>query len=234
VNRLKSAGAIAALVLGLATPVFAGRPQAAPAAEAAESPYTAEEVMVPMRDGARLQTVILRPRNRSGALPILFSRTPYGVTATAPKSAPKNWAALDKDGYIYVSQSMRGRFKSDGVFTLSTAVHPDDPNAIDEATDAYDSIDWLVKNVPNNNGKVGMWGVSYPGFAAAVALAHPHPALKAVSPQAAFRAPFTRAPPGPRPGGRAGRGTGARARRPGRPRARRRPGSSGRRPAPAP
>jgi putative CocE/NonD family hydrolase len=99
---------------------------------------------------------------------------------------PKAWAALDKDGYIFVSQSMRGRFKSDGAFTLSTAVHPNDPKAIDEATDAWDSIDWLVKNLPNNNGKVGMWGVSYPGFAAAVALAHPHPALKAVSPQAAW------------------------------------------------
>ena len=139
-----------------------------------------------MRDGAKLQTVILRPRNQHGPLPILFSRTPYGLNLTPPGSVPKNWAALDKDGYIYVDQSMRGRFKSDGVFTLSTAVHPNDPKAVDEATDAYDSIDWLVKNVAENNGKVGMWGVSYPGFAAAVALAHPHPALKAVSPQAAW------------------------------------------------
>lgn len=188
VNRLKSACAIAALALGVA-PVLAGQPQAAPAPAAetaSESPYIAEEVMVPMRDGAKLQTVILRPRNQSGPLPILFSRTPYGINTTAPKTVPKNWAAFEKDGYIYVSQSMRGRFKSDGVFTLSTAVHPNDPKAIDEATDAYDAIDWLVKNVPNNNGKVGMWGVSYPGFAAAVALAHPHPALKAVSPQAAW------------------------------------------------
>ncbi|PMU98414.1 CocE/NonD family hydrolase, partial [Pseudomonas sp. GP01-A4] len=87
---------------------------------------------------------------------------------------------------IYVYQSMRGRFKSDGVFTLSTAVHPGQPKITDESTDAYDSIDWLVKHVNGNNGKVGMWGVSYPGFAAAVALIGPHPALKAVSPQAAW------------------------------------------------
>ncbi len=82
---------------------------------------------------------------------------------------------------------MRGRFKSEGgPFTLSTAVHPGDQKATDESTDAYDSIDWLVKHVAQNNGKVGMWGVSYPGFAAAVALVNPHPALKAVSPQAAW------------------------------------------------
>ncbi len=187
-HHLKSACAIAALLIGAATPVLAGRPQAVPATTepATQSPYLFEEVMVPMRDGARMQTVILRPRNQTGPLPILFSRTPYGVSLTPPTSVPKTWAALDRDGYIFVQQSMRGRFKSDGVFTLSTAVHPNDPKAVDEATDAYDSIDWLVKNVPNNNGKVGMWGVSYPGFAAAVALAHPHPALKAVSPQAAW------------------------------------------------
>ena len=182
---------MAALAAGvaLAGPI-AARPQAATAPTAAPapalSPYTYEEVMVPMRDGARLQTVILRPRNQTGPLPILFSRTPYGVPDSAPKKVPGNQVALDRDGYIYVEQSMRGRFKSDGVFTLSTSVHPGDPKQVDEATDAYDSIDWLVKNVAQNNGKVGMWGVSYPGFAAAIALIGPHPALKAVSPQAAW------------------------------------------------
>lgn len=163
------------------------RPQAAPAPAAqAQSPYSYEEVMVPMRDGARLQTVILRPRGKTGPLPILFQRTPYGVPAAAPAKVPGNQVSLDKDGYIYVYQSMRGRFKSDGVFTLSTAVHPDKPKVTDESTDAYDSIDWLVKHVKGTTGKVGMWGVSYPGFAAAVALIGPHPALKAVSPQAAW------------------------------------------------
>ncbi|MFX6246458.1 CocE/NonD family hydrolase, partial [Acinetobacter baumannii] len=74
------------------------------------------------------------------------------------------------DGYIFVFQSMRGRFGSDGTFTMSTAVHPGNPKATDESTDAYDAIDWLVKHVKPNNGRVGMWGVSYPGFTAAVAL----------------------------------------------------------------
>jgi len=161
------------------------RPQTVTVAEAA-SPFSYEEVMIPMRDGAKLQTVILRPRDQHGALPILLGRTPYGVSPAAPRSMPKAWATLAKDGYIFVQQSMRGRFKSDGVFTFSTAVHPKDPKAVDESTDAYDTIDWLVRHVPRNNGKVGMSGISYPGFAAAVALAHPHPALKAVSPQAAW------------------------------------------------
>ena len=149
------------------------------------SPFTYQEVMVPMRDGARLQTVVMRPRGVTGPLPILLQRTPYGVP-DAPFASASRFGPLMKDGYIFVFQSMRGRFKSDGVFTLSTAVHPNDPKAVDEATDAYDTVDWLVKTLPANSGKVGMWGVSYPGFAAAVALAKPHPALKAVSPQAAW------------------------------------------------
>ena len=156
-------------------------------AEQAESPFTFEEAMVPMRDGAKLQTVIMRPRGNGAKLPILLQRTPYGVPdAALPAAFAARYKSMIDDGYILVFQSMRGRFKSDGVFTLSTAVHPNDPKAVDEATDAYDTIDWLVKKVPANNGKVGMWGVSYPGFAAAVALARPHPALKAVSPQAAW------------------------------------------------
>lgn len=163
----------------------AAQPQSRPDA-AAQAPFTFEEVMVPMRDGARLQTVIIRPRGVNGALPILLQRTPYGVPGAAPSAMPKSWQTLANDGYIFVFQSMRGRFKSDGVFTFSTAVHPKDPKAVDEATDAYDTVDWLVRNVKPNSGKVGMWGVSYPGFAAAVALAKPHPALKAVSPQAAW------------------------------------------------
>ena len=151
-----------------------------------QAPFTFEKVMVPMRDGAKMETVIIRPRGATGPLPILFQRTPYGIPDSAPPAVPGSWKSLADDGYIFVFQSMRGRFGSDGVFTLSTAVHPNDPKAVDEATDAYDSIDWLVKNLPENNGKVGMWGVSYPGFAAAVALVNPHPALKAVSPQAAW------------------------------------------------
>lgn len=155
-------------------------------AQTAESPFVAETAMIPMRDGVKLYTLILRPRNQTGPLPILFSRTPYGTGDQGPPVLPRSWAALARDGYIFVQQDMRGRFKSEGgPFTLSTEIKTG-KDAVDESTDAWDSIDWLVKNVKPNNGKVGMWGVSYPGFAAAVALARPHPALKAVSPQAAW------------------------------------------------
>ncbi len=171
----------------VARPQTAPAPPPAPAAAAkAEAPFIFEKVMVPMRDGAKMETVILRPRDQKGPLPILFQRTPYGVPQGAPPVVPGNWKGLVADGYIFVFQSMRGRFGSDGVFTLSTAVHAKGEKGVDEATDAYDATEWLVKNVKPNNGRVGMWGVSYPGFAAAVALAKPHPALKAVSPQAAW------------------------------------------------
>ncbi|MDG2533291.1 CocE/NonD family hydrolase [Sphingomonas sp. HITSZ_GF] len=157
----------------------------APAPQASDA-FTFEEVMIPVRDGVKLHTVIMRPKGQAGPLPILFQRTPYGVPGAAPRSTPASWAALAKDGYIFVFQDMRGRFGSEGgPFTLSTEIKTG-KGATDESTDAYDSIDWLVKNVKPNNGKVGMWGVSYPGFTAAVALARPHPALKAVSPQAAW------------------------------------------------
>jgi len=180
--RTSFAIGIGLLLAGGSAAVLA-RPQVS--AEA-QSPFTYEKIMVPVHDGAKLETVIIRPRGMTGKLPILFQRTPYGVPQGAPAAVPASWKPLVADGYIFVFQSMRGRFGSDGTFTLSTAVHPKDPKATDEATDAYDSIDWLVKHVPGNNGKVGMWGVSYPGFAAAVSLAKPHPALKAVSPQAAW------------------------------------------------
>ena len=165
----------------------AAAPQATAPAAALPSPFAFRKVMVPMRDGAKLETVIMTPKGLTGRLPILFQRTPYGVPQEAlPAAFADHYKALVDDGYIFVFQSMRGRFGSEGTFTLSTAVHPDGAKGTDEATDAYDAIDWLVRNVPGTNGKVGMWGVSYPGFAAAVALAHPHPALKATSPQAAW------------------------------------------------
>ena len=179
---IRTACTALALVLAALTPAAAPAPAQSVSA-AADSPFSFEEVMVPVRDGARLQTVILRPKGATGALPILFARTPYGVPGGPPARVPGNWAALVRDGYIFVFQSMRGRFKSDGEFTFSTGLKPNGP---DEATDAYDSIDWLLKHVPGNNGKVGMWGISYPGLAAAIPLAKPHPALKATSPQAAW------------------------------------------------
>ena len=150
----------------------------------AQSPFTWSEVMVPVRDGVHLQTVILTPANQSGPLPILFRRTPYGVPAKAPDAMPQNLKELAQDGYIFVIQNLRGRFKSEGTFALSSQVNLADSTSTNETTDAYDSIEWLIHHVPNTNGKVGMYGVSYDGLTTGLALLHPHPALKAVSEQA--------------------------------------------------
>ena len=146
--------------------------------------FTRQEVMIPVRDGVHLQTVIFTPVHQTGPLPILFRRTPYGVPSQPPDSMPANLKELAQDGYIFVIQNLRGRFKSEGVFKLTSQVDLQDPKATNETTDAYDSIDWLLKNVPNNSGKVGMYGVSYDGLTTALTLLHPHPALKAISEQA--------------------------------------------------
>jgi uncharacterized protein len=158
-------------------------------ARAQQSPpkpaFTFEEVMIPVRDGVHLQTVILTPADQKGPLPILFSRTPYGVPSGPLPQVYPFIKELAQDGYIFVVQNLRGRFKSEGVFKLTSQVDLTDPTATNETTDAYDSIEWLVKHVRNNNGKVGMWGISYDGLTAALALLRPHPALKAISEQAA-------------------------------------------------
>jgi len=157
---------------------------AAHAQTASKPVFKFQEVMIPVRDGVHLQTVIMTPVDQSGSLPILFRRTPYGVPDQAFEQIPGSLKELAQDGYIFVIQNLRGRFKSEGVFNLSSWVDLKDPKATNETTDAYDSIDWLVKNVPNNNGKVGIYGVSYDGLTAALPLLQPHPALKAVSEQA--------------------------------------------------
>jgi putative CocE/NonD family hydrolase len=150
----------------------------------AQAAFGFEEVMVPVRDGVRLQTVILTPSHAAGPLPILLRRTPYGVPSQAPPTLGPSAKELTDDGYIFVIQNLRGRFKSEGTFKLSSEVDLQDPKATNETTDAYDTIDWLVKHVPNNNGRVGMYGVSYDGLTTAMALLAPHPALKAISEQA--------------------------------------------------
>ncbi|MEO8727553.1 MAG: CocE/NonD family hydrolase [Acidobacteriaceae bacterium] len=144
-----------------------------------------QQVMVPVRDGIHLQTVIFTPVNQQGPLPILLQRTPYGVPDKAPDKIPGSLKEFAQDGYIFVFQNLRGRFKSEGTFGLSFQTDLANPKATSETTDAYDTISWLVKNVPENNGKVGIWGVSYPGVVAAMTLLEPNPALKAVSEQAA-------------------------------------------------
>ena len=149
-----------------------------------KSAFAFKEVMIPMRDGIHLQTVILTPINQRGPLPILLQRTPYGVPDKAPAPMPANMKELAHDGYIFVIQNLRGRFKSEGTFLLSSYIDLANPKAVNETTDAYDTVDWLVKNVPRNKGRVGIYGVSYLGLTAALTLLHPHPALKAVSEQA--------------------------------------------------
>src|SRR5215470_1865023 len=144
--------------------VFMALPALGQVSPPSERPFEYQEVMIPVRDGVRLQTVILSPTGSSKPLPILFRRTPYGVPERAPDEMPASWKELAADGYIFVIQNLRGRFKSEGDFKLSSKVDLQDPKATNETTDAYDSIEWLVKNVPNNNGKVGMFGVSYDGL----------------------------------------------------------------------
>src|ERR1043166_4223738 len=146
--------------------------------------FTFQEVMIPVRDGVHLQTAILTPTDKTGPLPILFRRTPYGVPDGPLPNVPPSLKELARDGYIFVFQNLRGRFKSEGVFALTSQVNLADSTSTNETTDAYDTIDWLGKHVPNNNGKVGIFGVSYDGLTAALTLLHPHPALKAISEQA--------------------------------------------------
>jgi uncharacterized protein len=147
--------------------------------------YTREEVMIPMRDGIKLHAVILRPKDQKGALPFLMQRTPYGVDENESNSVNQSHTELAKSGYIFVFEDIRGRYKSEGQFVMSRPLEDHkNPKAIDESTDAYDTIDWLVKNIPNNNGRVGVFGISYPGFTTSEAGIDPHPAVKAISPQA--------------------------------------------------
>ncbi|GAB4020417.1 CocE/NonD family hydrolase [Spirosoma koreense] len=151
--------------------------------------YTKLERMVPMRDGVKLFTSIYVPKSTDQKYPILLDRTPYSV---APYGEDKYKTSLGpsmlfaRDGYIIVYQDVRGRYMSEGEFV---AVRPYNPakkkkTDIDETTDTYDTIDWLLKNIPNNNGRVGTWGISAPGFYTTETLIDAHPALKVASPQA--------------------------------------------------
>jgi putative CocE/NonD family hydrolase len=165
--------------LVLAAPALAQQP-------AADSAFYSQAVMIPMRDGLKLHTRIFTPRTASGALPILMVRTPYGIDGWSSARVSAAYAELVADGYIFVFQDSRGKFKSEGEFVMMRAprANKNDPKAVDEGSDAWDTTDWLIKNVPNNNGRVGIFGVSYPGLLTVDALMEPHPALKAASPQA--------------------------------------------------
>jgi uncharacterized protein len=153
-------------------------------------PYDRQEAMIPMRDGVKLHAIILRPTDTTEPLPVLMQRTPYGVDGSDSDSINARYPELAQSGYIFVMEDIRGRYESQGQFVMMRpiAAHHDpkssDPAGIDESTDTYDTVDWLLKNVPSNNGRVGVVGISYPGFLAAEAGIDPNPAVKAISPQA--------------------------------------------------
>ncbi len=157
-------------------------------APASAQAYTKSEAVIPVRDGARLHVVLLRPagsEKKGETLPFLMQRTPYGADQVTAEGLHERKPELMDSGYIFVFADIRGRYGSEGQFVMNRAVvaHTTKKD-VDETTDTRDTIDWLLKNVPNNSGKVGVYGVSYPGFLAAMAGVDAHPAVKAISPQA--------------------------------------------------
>jgi putative CocE/NonD family hydrolase len=165
--------------------------EAAKSAAEIRARYTKYEFRIPMRDGAKLFTAVYVPKEAapSKTYPFLIERTPYSVGPYGADNYPKRIGpsrSFVADGFIFVYQDVRGRFQSDGTF-IEVTPHKDVKKGtkdVDESTDTYDTIDWLLKNVPNNNGKAGIYGISYPGFYVAAGMPDSHPALKACSPQA--------------------------------------------------
>ena len=183
-------------VLALAVAAFVAAHAQTPA-EAIRATFTKYEYQIPMRDGVKLFTSVYVPKDTSTTYPILLNRTPYSVAPYGVSNykdslgpAPTGYV---EDGYIFVYQDVRGRMMSEGEF-VNMRPHLDtkrSPKDIDESTDTYDTIEWLIKNIPNNNGRVGQYGISYPGFYSAAGMIDAHPALKAVSPQAPISDWFT-------------------------------------------
>ena len=182
------AGVRAAASIALAVAAAAGV-AGRQGADYARANYTKFEHRIPMRDGVKLFTSVYVPKDDGQKYPILLSRTPYSV---APYGADAYKASLGpsdrfmRDGYIFVYQDVRGRMMSEGQFVDVRPHLPVKSGAadIDESTDTYDTIEWLLENVPNHNGRVGMYGISYPGFYTSAGMIDAHPALKAASPQA--------------------------------------------------
>ncbi len=149
--------------------------------------FEKRDVMIPMRDGVRLHTEIYAPKKTHESLPFIFERTPYGLNDDGKGFSRKleNYQELISEGYIFVFQDIRGRYRSEGQFVMfRDPRNHNDPKAIDESTDTYDTIDWLLKNVPRNNGRVGLLGISYGGWLTTMGILDPHPALRAASEQA--------------------------------------------------
>jgi putative CocE/NonD family hydrolase len=179
---------LAAFLVPATTPAQRGGNPAG--AEAVKAKYRKLEVKIPMRDGVKLFTSIYVPRDSSSAHPILMDRTPYGVAPYGPEAyrtslGPSGNSKFADARFIFVYQDARGRYKSEGAYTEMTP-HKDakGPKDVDESSDTYDTIEWLTKNIPHNNGRVGIYGTSYPGFYPTASGIDPHPALKACEPGA--------------------------------------------------
>ena len=147
--------------------------------------YIRKEVYIPMRDGIKLHAVIFTPKNQSEKLPFLIERTPYGVNEYPSPEKYGYIKDMAEEGYIFVFEDIRGRYLSEGKYEMMRMSRDKkDPKAIDESSDTYDTIDWLLKNVPDNNGKAGLYGISYDGWTTIIAASDPHPAMVAASEQA--------------------------------------------------
>lgn len=182
-----------ACIIALGSAAAPARPAAAQEDGAIdlEARYSKTHVMVPMRDGTGLYTIVYAPRDTTRDYPILLYRTPYSIAPYEDSVYPDRLGPseeFDREGYIFVFQDVRGKYGSEGDFQviepLWTKLPGPQPDSVDESTDTWDTIDWLVQNLPHNNGRVGQWGISYSGWETVMAMADPHPALKAVSPQA--------------------------------------------------
>ena len=174
-NKLVSAAVLALGLLALGPAAEALQPQ-----DQTTDGFVVTDAMVPVRDGVRLNTKIFAPKGHAEPLPIIFRRTPYGIQ-DAGKSFVTGFKALADEGYIFVFQDIRGKFGSEGRFVMQRPARAaNDAKAVDEASDAYDTIEWLLKNVPRNNGRVGMTGTSYDAWLTVMAALDPHPALRAV------------------------------------------------------
>ena len=188
---MKSRPIVLSLILAISLAVVAGVSGQSPSSEqtSVRERYTKYEYRVPMRDGARLFTIVYAPKDRSRQYPFLLTRTPYSI---APYGVDNYRTTLgpapifEQEGFIFVYQDARGRNMSEGTFEQVRPHVPvkRGPQDIDESTDTWDTIDWLLKNIPNHNGRAGMIGISQPGFHVAAGMIDAHPALKAVSPQA--------------------------------------------------
>ena len=172
-------------ILAVAQPVLRGQQPAAAVAAFDPATYEQSSADIAMRDGVKLHVEIFRPKGATTPLPFIFSRTPYGVGGSRGRLTG-SYKSLAEDGYIFVFEDIRGRYRSEGTFVMQRPPKPAGApaGAIDESTDTNDSIDWMLANIPGNNGRVGMLGVSYDGWTTAMGMLGGHPALKAVSPQA--------------------------------------------------